>query len=212
MQARRTWCKAHGTHVRQSTLPARRFCSTSSGLERPTTVVQRFWRFVFFLFPLVVGCLLRTVCIVFFLLSSGTWSGVLSHASSPSGSSSGGEKLPNSILAMLCDRSVWLWATSRQRLSPSRSQTQMPWVVPSTRTDRGRAARVRVWSPNCEGHPSPPLERPVVPELSDDDGLWKGEVCHSLCWSKLFRSRPLDGLQVGRCKPLETEWIMSRAR
>ena len=55
-------CRAHGTHVRQITQPARRLCSTPSGFDRPTTVVQRFWQSFFFFF---VGCLLRTVCIVF---------------------------------------------------------------------------------------------------------------------------------------------------
>ena len=62
-------CKAHVVQsARHTCAPVhitrtKIVCSTPSGLCRGTSVVQRFWRSIG-VYPLVVGCLLRTVCIV----------------------------------------------------------------------------------------------------------------------------------------------------
>ena len=59
----------------------------------------------------------------------------------------------------------------------SRSQTQMPWVVPA-REQIVDERNVYGIGPRIErGIRALPWRGPVVPELSDDDGLWKGEVC-----------------------------------
>ena len=110
--------------------------------------------------------------------------------------------MPRSVLVVLCSVSVRLWASSRQRLLSSRSQTQMSLVVsnPTTHdcfsswtsgTCRGLVPDLR------ETVEVSSMRRHVVPKMNDVDWLWKGQVCqrledHSLFWTKFFRSRPLD--------------------